>query len=1516
MDEEFTWKILDKYFTDNPTALVNHQLESYNDFFSTGINQIFREKNPIKIMKQQDPKTKEFKFKAELYFGGKDGSRIYYGKPIIFDEHREHYMYPNEARLRNFTYGLTIHYDVVVDFTIIQDDETIKKTTETLNKKFLGRFPIMLMSDLCVLKGLDKNVRYAAGECRNDKGGYFIVDGKEKVIISQEKFADNMIYIKDNVNEIYSHAANIRCVSEDASKPVRTVSVRIVSPSATLTNNQIVVNVPNVRKPVPLFILMRALGIISDKSIIECCLLDIETYSNYVDLFIPSIHDAGLIFSQDVAIKYIATFTKGKSVEHVLNILSNYLLPQIGELNFRDKALYIGYMVFELLKVFTKVNKPTDRDSFKYKRVEVPGILIYNLFKEYYTLQQRNIFQKIDKEYYYKQGIYYDNFEGLILNNQVAYFKDRIVESGFRKGFKGNWGAEAHTKRLGIVQELNRLSFNSYISLLRKVNLPLESSAKIVGPRLLHATQWGIIDPVDTPDGGNIGLHKYLSILTKITKQCSAKPIISWLRNNGDMEILNEGSFKYLSKLTKIFVNHSWVGVVKDAKHLRDLLINNRRLALIPIYTSISWNIKVNSIFISVDAGRLSHPVYSLRGSAIPLEVGEDRVSPLEDEYKKLSIDNVDILEYISTDNFSWDNLVSGFSKKKAPFNINNCDVYNNISDLYGTDKLDSLKTEQAVIEYIDTSEEESGLIAINYSQIENSRYTHMEIHPSVLFGVMGNLIIFPENNPLPRDLFSCGQSKQAVSLYHSNYLSRIDKSSLVLNYGQIPLLKSRYLKYINNEEHPYGENVIVAIMCYGGYNVEDSILFNKGAIDRGLFNTTYYGIYESREESSKVSDSVIDSRFANIQDENVIGLKAGYDYSDLNKYGLIKENIKLDDKKALIGKVLTNQSNPETSLDSSTFPKKGQLGFVDKAFITEGEEGFRLAKVRVREERIPAIGDKFCSRCGQKGTIGLIIAEENMPFTEDGIRPDIIINPHALPSRMTVGQLLETVIGKACTGYGAFGDCTAFINKGSKYNIFGKLLIKLGFNSNGNEILYNGENGQQITTQIFIGPTYYMRLKHMVKDKINYRAQGPRTLLTRQPVQGRANDGGLRIGELERDAIIAHGIAYFLEESLLVRGDEYYMAVCNLTGLIAIYNPSLNLFIGPLADGPIKFTGTLESDLNIEKITKFGRSFSVLRIPYAFKLLIQELASLNIQMRIITEGNIDQITNMTFTNIIKDIGGPVLEASETRPILLTPEIEDGGDFVSTAIGKIQNAVNEGVIEPTKDFVEDSVILPVQTAAENIGTASSRLLANATQGVKSGVQTIMEKVQDVVEVQGSPLEEAETAAKAALQTAKQSVGSATQIAQQDLTSAAARSGQLALGQAKIGTDLALQKAQALESQALSAASMAQQNVKLAAAATADKIKAETLSVGDSIQSGVQTGQEKLAEGASVVGQGAELVSSATGTVADKALTATKGIESSVESTIKTLLPTLVGNVASVEDNNSDKKDDSKVVKIT
>ncbi len=1225
--ENIGWKIIDKMFKENPQFLIKHHIDSYNNFFSKGIVNIFQSSNPFKYCAEPDKKL-GYRYNAEIFLGGKNGDKIYYGKPMIVDKNqlggeREHYMIPNEARLRNMTYAFTIHYDVLIEYTLYvkekdeKGNETgkiLKKTpdmegmTVLYEKIYLGKFPIMLQSDLCILNKLTPEVRFNMGECRNDNGGYFIIDGKEKCIMSQEGRANNMLYVKDDFSEEYICSAEIRSVSEDASKPVRTLAVRIVRDQPSLSNHQIKVTVPNVRKPVPLFIVMRALGVISDRDIIKHCLLDMNKYEEYIDLFRPSVHDAGYIFTQQAAINYIKTLTKGRSQEHVLEILMNYFLPHIGELNFEIKALYLGYMVKRLLLVYTKTEKETDRDSYRYKRIEQPGMLLYGLFREWFKKQLDAIHLAIDKKYYWNNNetnYSNENFKDLIGLNKNEFFNIRLVEQGFKKAFKGNWGADAHTKRMGVVQDLTRLSYYYSLCQLRKTNLPLSADgAKVVAPRRLNATQYGYLCPIHSPDGGNVGLHKHLSVSTHITSGCPMTPYINYLKKL-KIKFLEECNIDYISKTTKIFLNGTWLGVTSTPLELTKIMRLHRRNNLINIYTSIFFDIKRNEVHICTDAGRPTRPLIYMFGD-------------------ELSIERDDILKRFEEDKINWQQIIYGFGNDKD-YLRDECSIK------FTKQEMTKLIGNSSIVEYIDTQEGEGMLLAksqMNRGQYMKNRITHAEIHPSLILSIMANQCIYAPNNPYPRNAFSCGQGKQAVSLFHSNFTNRIDKSSLVLNYGQIPLTKSRYFTYATKNQHPYGENAIVAIMCYSGYNVEDAVILNGGSLKRGLFRTTYYNSYEAHEEMENVGGAKETKIFINpMKDNQVSRLKEGFDYSKLNEQtGIIIENSIVDEKTIMMGMAV---SNDEDLVDSSVKPKKGQTGIVDKSYISKNIEGKRIAKVRIRAERIPAIGDKFCSRAGQKGTIGIILPEKDMPTTADGIRPDIIVNPHAMPSRMTIGHLVETLTSKVSCIFGGFTDCTAFVNKGPKHKILGELLTKQKYHSDGTEILYNGMTGEQLEADIYIGPTYYNRLKHMPKDKINYRARGPRTALTRQTVQGRANNGGLRIGEMDRDCLIAHGLSHFISESMLVRGDEYKMAVCNKTGYIAIFNQRNNVYLSPMADGPIKFNNISQFETNLVNISKFGRDFSIVNVPYAFKLLVQELQTMNCSMRIITEENVDKIYDM-----------------------------------------------------------------------------------------------------------------------------------------------------------------------------------------------------------------------------------------------------------------------------------------------
>jgi DNA-directed RNA polymerase II subunit RPB2 len=1346
MDDEVNLNIIHSFFKGDSQRLVRHHIDSFNDFYSSGIFKTFRYKNPIRIQSKYDPnlarydastgKTNpelgfgEYRSQALIYMGGKDGSRVYFGKPVIYDEGRAHYMYPNEARLRNMTYAMTIHYDVEIEFIDILEDgelpkavapsgvrlsmdsdseedeeyenfkansgkgidkeggeggegreaneddmeeftggakgsvkkpfkkpkisknaitpketgemrelteksmisKNVQKTMSVIEKIYLGRFPIMLQSDFCILGGLSPDLRFQMGECRNDYGGYFIIDGKEKVLVAQEKFADNLIDVTKDISEEAEHlaTASIRSVSENVSKPVRTLTVKIVAPNKKFSNGNIVVNVPNVRKPVPLFILFRALGIISDKDIITLCLYDLNKNSDMLETFVPSVHESGGIMTQKAAIEFIAVLTKGKTTETVLEILADYFLPHIGEMNFIQKAYYLGYIVNKLVSVHLDIEQPTNRDSYKLKRIETPGAIIGDLFKEAYNLQQKYIHLWYEKVLFFNQDMYENNLPSLI-NDHKEFFNNRLVEQWFKKGFKGNWGTQAHTKRIGVLQDMNRLSQASMLSHFRKTNIPIDSSTKIVGPRLLHASQYGFFDPIDT-DGSSIGLQKQLGISIAITKGISREPIVDWLRKKARLQYVEECPPVLLSQYTKVFVNGYWAGCVEDPYHCVNYVKIFRRNGLLPLHMSILFDIRQNTIQIYCDEGRLTRPVIYKSEKGFFFENPGGIKKKIEDN------------------DFTWMDLVSGFNEKAEGYDPSKIyelhELYPEVGSETNPMKMEKFIQSKAIVEYLDTSEIEGVYIALKEENL-TPQHTHLEIHSSFVLGLMCNLIPFPQNNPAVRNSFSCGQSRQAVSVYHTNHQVRMDKAAVVLNNPQIPLVKTRFMEHINGEENCYGVNAIVAIMVYSGYNMEDAVLINETAIQRGMFSTTYYTTYETHEEKVVGADGKAETEklFSNIEKTpNIIGTKPGYEYQHLDDYGLVKEGTEVHDKMVVIG--MSTMVDQKTGLrkDDSKTPKKGQLGLVDRSFITEGEEGQRIAKVRVREMRFPAIGDKMASRAGQKGTVGLVIPAADMPFTSSGIIPDIIVNPHAIPSRMTIGQFVECITGKACALTGNFGDATAF--QASGVSQYADILTAHKFHSSGNEILYNGMTGGQVEVEIFMGPTYYMRLKHMVKDKINYRPQGPRTALTRQPVSGRANDGGLRIGEMERDGLISHGATNVLTESMMERSDKYFMAVCNKTGLIAVYNPDKNLFLSPMADGPLKFVGSLaENNLAVENISKHGRSFSVVRIPYSLKLMIQELQTINVAMRLITDDNIEQIENMSFSknmNILLDKKGEI----------------------------------------------------------------------------------------------------------------------------------------------------------------------------------------------------------------------------------------------------------------------------------
>jgi DNA-directed RNA polymerase II subunit RPB2 len=1288
---DIRWQTIEAMFNSDESFVAKHHIQTYNYFTDVQLYDVFRNNNPICFYKELDPKTRKYRFEAKIYLGGKNADRIYYGKPIIFDSKYQHYMYPNEARLRNMTYGVSVFFEIDVECIenpLDGSDPIVKEMRFPDSGSqspgiFLCNLPIMLRSNLCVLRGMSSGVRYHTGECRNDPGGYFIIDGAEKVIISQETFANNIINVSvKNDDHKSSHICQIRSISEDPSKPRYALQMHLIRPDLKLSNENIVVDVPLVRKPVPLFILMRALGVVSDKQILQYCVMDLEQNKHLLDAFVPSIHDARKIFSREKALKFIATFTKFKDVTYVLEILSNALLPHMGVMNFKAKAYYLGYMAYRLVRVYKGIDEVTNRDSFKYKRIDTPGNQLYTLFSDYFTQQIGKMIYRIDSLYNLQPEFQTDihTFSAMFETRYNELFKGVEVHEGLMRGFKGNWGAKESTKIDGVAQTLDRRSFNSMIAQMRKTNIDMDSAAKVVAPRYVHTSQWGFICPFDSPDGGNIGLHKYLATGAIVAPHVSLKGLFEWVGKNCEFVNLHDCHPMDLYYHVKTFINGTLVGVITS--NIVDMIATIRRCrrsGLIPIYVSMEYLNGRREFYINGDGGRIMRYVYHVTDGVPSYKENEAFRARKGDwtwsEYM-IGRDSVDYEQHTSFSekvpekidrnrrievSMKRASMKKGESSSSMKEKAKEKTVSTAEEEASARRRREKGKTPVyklpkggtnggGIVELLDNGETEMCYIAMYESDLIKGGYTHLEIHPSLILSILINQVNYADHNYAVRDSYSPGQLRQCMSVYHTNYMNRMDNTVYMLQYGQSPLVRSRYYKYLTNNEHPYGENIIVAIMTYGGYNVEDSIIFNKASIERGMLNITYYS-YESASEYIAEAEGIMQAAtsnrkkttqnniyFKDVLKYNVEGLKMGYNYSHLDENGVIRENTEIDDHTVLVGRVRADKNDPTLFYDESIKTHKEQSGFVDKVFLVEEANGAKMVKVRIRQHRPPSYGDKFVSRCAQKGTIGLILPEGDMPFLPDGTRPDIILNPHCMPKRMTVGQIIEALVAKACVHAGYYSDCTAFNTSKDKPELFGGILKKHGYHSRGLETLYNGTTGECMESEIFVTPTYYTRLKQMSQDKINYRARGPREALTRQTVQGRSNDGGLRVGEMERDCLIAHGMNGFLRESMMKRGDEYSMVVCDKTGCIAAYNPEKGIYLSPDLDGPLQF----EYDTNHRNVTLAHKSdkrhaFSTVSIPYCLKLLMQELLFMNVNTRIITENNINQINTLCYTKALSE---------------------------------------------------------------------------------------------------------------------------------------------------------------------------------------------------------------------------------------------------------------------------------------
>ena len=841
-----------------------------------------------------------------------------------------------------------------------------------------------------------------------------------------------------------------------------------------------------------------------------------------------------------------------KKSEFTSEVLNNDLFPHCQTME--QKIYFLGYMVNKLLRCYFGEIHIDDRDSYVNKRIDLTGTLLNNLFRNYFNKLVKDMQKQIIREINNGSWRSTEDYVNIInLTNIYKIVKSTTIENGLKRALAtGDFGIKhTNSNKVGVAQVLNRLTYISSLSHLRRVNTPIDKSGKLIPPRKLHNTTWGYLCGAETPEGGSVGVVKNLSYMTHITISSNSAALYDFVEPYTEkFETLD---IKKIYENVKVFVNGAWIGVTDRPLELYISLKEKKNKGIMNIYTSIIFDYKNKEIRACNDAGRLVRPLLRVNNNKLIL-----------DKSVCLSLRKGDI---------SWDDLLTDITINKT------------------------------IIEYIDPLEQNYSMIAMKptdlYKDTTNIyKYTHCEIHPSTIFGLLASCIPFPEHNQSPRNTYQCAQGKQAMGMYVTNFDNRMDKTAYVLTYPMRPLVDTRVMNLIQLNQIPSGMQVIVAIMTHTGYNQEDSILFNKGSIDRGLFLATIF--HTEKDEDKKIhGDEEIRCK---PDPTKTKGIKFG-NYNKVNSQGVIPEDTFVENRDIIIAKILPikENRNDHTKIikyeDQSRIYRTDEESYIDKNYIERNGDGYNFCKVRIRIVRKPVIGDKFSSRHGQKGTIGNIIPEADMPCTANGIKPDIIINPHAIPSRMTIGQLKETVLGKVLLQLGLFGDGTSF--GGLEVKNICKELQKVGFESKGNEILYNGLTGEQFETPIFIGPAFYQRLKHMVNDKQHSRSIGPMVNLTRQPAEGRSRDGGLRFGEMERDCMVSHGASRFTKDRLYHASDAFHVNVCKSCGMIASYNDKVHVHHCRTCDNRI--------------------DFDYVELPYACKLLFQELITMNVAPRIMT---------------------------------------------------------------------------------------------------------------------------------------------------------------------------------------------------------------------------------------------------------------------------------------------------------
>ncbi len=1055
--------------------------------------------------------------------------KIRIGRPIVYEANgSQTESIPMMARLRNMTYSAPIY----LEFTIVEEGMEIEEVEEEI-----GNMPVMVKSMLCNLhrhyltgEGSSdddyKNALKVKGEDPQDPGGYFIVNGTERVLVCLEDLAPNRVMVESE--QRYQRQTELAKVFSQRE------GFRALTVVEKKKDGILQVSIPVASGQVPLAVLIMALGMESADDIMQAITNDPEM-QNLILANIEEIHSTEGIYTTQEALEYMERrFAAGQSKEYrkkrINYILDNTLLPHLSttyEARLK-KAVFLGRMAREVLELNRGQRKPDDKDHYANKRLKLAGNLMEELFRSGLQALLNDMKYQMERSYSKRK------------ENRIhhAVRRDVLTNKIMHAMATGNWTGG----RAGVSQLLDRTCNMATLSHLRRVISPLTRSQPHFEARDLHPTQFGRLCPNETPEGQNCGLVKNLALMVDVSENLPDAQIREIL-DELDIHSIEEGE----AQLGKVYFNGDLIGTHEAPVDLVTEIRQRRRKNMISNVVNVRYDDSLNDVIINSDPGRIRRPL---------LVVGRNN---------RLSIKERDI-DSIQQGKSEWEDLLK-----------------------------------KGLVEYIDAEEEENCLIALNQDDLvrnkKTHKYSHMEVDPLTILGVATSNVPFPEHNSSPRCTMGAGMSKQSLGLGQANYRIRPDTRGHLLHYAQRPMLQTEAMKYNTLRTRPAGQNMVVAVMSYHGYNMEDALIFNQGSIDRGIGRSTFVRTYMSEERRYPGGQ---EDRFV-IPGPDVRGARSEEAYFYLEEDGLIYPEIDLNGKEVLIGKTSpprflaepTDFLSPQKVRESSLTVRHGEKGTVDSVMLSETENGSRIARIRVRDQRVPEMGDKFASRHGQKGVIGHLVPAEGMPFTEQGITPDLIINPHAIPSRMTVAHVLEMIGGKVGSMEGRAVDGSAF--SGEKENDLRTSLAEFGFRHSGREVLYDGQTGRRIDAEIFIGVIYYQKLHHMVSGKMHARSRGPVQLLTRQPTEGRARMGGLRFGEMERDCLIAHGAAMVIKDRLLDESDKTVQFVDSQSGHIG-YLDRRGVLSSPMGDNTSIYPVTMS---------------------YAFKLLLEELKSLGIAARL-----------------------------------------------------------------------------------------------------------------------------------------------------------------------------------------------------------------------------------------------------------------------------------------------------------